>query len=73
MALRFKVVPHVALSFTNVVTCSERKYVNDGRVVTTVSIQKIPVKLWRQLSKQGILEKLRKERKGWTFYTVANN
>jgi hypothetical protein len=32
-----------------------------------------PSKLWRQLSKQGILEKLRKERKGWTFYTVANN
>jgi len=32
-----------------------------------------PSKLWRQLSKQGILEKLRRERKGWTFYTVVNN
>jgi len=55
--------------------CKEvvKAYVNGGRVMTTVSIQKIPVKLWRQLSKQGILKKLRKERKGWTFYTVANN
>ncbi len=46
-------------------------YVNDGRVMAAVSIQKSQL-IMEETPNKGILKKLKGERKVWAFYTVAN-
>ncbi len=47
-------------------------YVNGGRVIVVLSIQKSNLTMDETLPNKGILKKLTKEGKNLTFYTVAN-
>ncbi len=46
-------------------------YVDGGRAMAAVSMQKSQLIMEETLHK-GILEKLKRERKVWAFYTVVN-
>ncbi len=46
-------------------------YVDGGRAMATVSIQKSQL-IMEEAHNKGILEKLKRGRKGWAFYTAAN-
>ncbi len=47
-------------------------YVNGGRAIATVSIQKIQSDYGGKALDKGILEKLKREGKGLTFYIATN-
>jgi hypothetical protein len=47
-------------------------YVNDGRVIVAVSIQKSNLIMEETLRNKGILEKLTREGKSLAFYIVVN-
>ncbi len=47
-------------------------YVDGGRVITTMNIQKIQFDYGGNSPNKGILEKLKREKKGLAFYTSTN-
>ncbi len=46
-------------------------YVDDGRVVTTLSIQKMQFNYGGNSPNKGILKKLKEKGKAWLFYTTT--
>ncbi len=46
-------------------------YVDGGRAMVAMSIQKSQL-IMEEAPNKGILEKLKGEKNGWTFYSVAN-
>ncbi len=64
------------MKFSCIIKLKRRKenvvYVNGGRVIATVSIQKSSLTMEETLPDKGILEKLIKEGKILTFYIAVN-